>query len=150
MNAPCWTMAGHKRLIKNNKTRKMGTASQYQTCLYAIQIFRLVCQYCEMWQIIVNWNKPALPHSTRGIYRQWNTSAEGGRPFLHNVFALSPERSFTNSPPMVIHTERSTFTELPCNSHRKPVLWLLKRRDGTRHVYVVGVSQVFPPICDSL
>ena len=31
-----------------------------------------------------------------------------------------------------------------CNSHRKPALRLLKRRDGIRHVDDVGVSQVFP------
>ena len=31
-----------------------------------------------------------------------------------------------------------------CNSHRKPVLQLLKRSDGTRHVNDVDVSQVFP------
>ena len=32
-----------------------------------------------------------------------------------------------------------------CNLHRKPVLWLLKRRDGTQHVDDVGVSPGVPP-----
>ena len=32
-----------------------------------------------------------------------------------------------------------------CNSHRKPVLRLLKRRDGTRHVDDVDVSPGVPP-----
>ena len=45
---------------------------------------------------------------------------------------------------MVIHTERSISAVL--NSHRKPALRLLKRRDGTHHDDDVGVSQVFPEV----
>ena len=59
---------------------------------------------------------------------------------------ISPERWFANSPPMVIDTKRSISTVPLCNSHRKPALWLLKRRDGTHHVDDISVSQAFPPL----
>ena len=37
-------------------------------------------------------------------------------PFIHSDAALTPDRWFVNSPPMVIHTERS-ISAFPCVIH---------------------------------
>ena len=65
------------------------------------------------------------------MQRTWDgLPSPHGQPFLHNISGAV----IANSPTIVIHTERSISTVPPCNSHRKPVLRLLKWHDGTRHV----------------
>ena len=75
-------------------------------------------------------------------------------PFLYSLIrpchtggeALPPLRQFANSPLIVIHTHLRLQEEPLCNSHRKPALWLLKRRDGTCHDDVGVFTRCFPSV----
>ena len=116
------------------------------------QCFLFFVFYINRYQRITDWSSASTfstwlvlnHHWSSNNMEVWSSCSDFVASLSHREATLSPQWWFANSPPLFIHTEASSSDELLCNSHRKPALWLLKRRDGTRHDDDVCVFKVFP------